>query len=164
MRKAIKSNQGKVDKIHDALEKAVQSDDQIGLQIALDISVKTRDNNFSIANLLRESMRPDCSFDFFTSDAFYLVTDALVLASELGATKCMSYLLITTPHEFRMLQRCMRAAINNNQPGALKLLLDYLGKLDDQTYIKHMTKVFMDKGSPVPIPELAIVQTHQNKG
>ncbi len=155
MRKAIKSNPGKVEKIKAALDKAMKSDDLIDLQIALDISVKTRDNSFSIAKLLSEAMRPDCSFDFFTSDAFYLVAEALQLGSELGSTKCLQYVLLTTPHEFKMLQRCLREAINHNQVDTLKVLLDYIGKLDDATYIKHMSTVFMDKGSSSPLPLLA---------
>ena len=159
MRKSVAANQGKVDKIKAALEKAVKLDDAIELQVALDISVKTRDNSFSLANQLAEAQRPDCEYDFFTSDAFYLVGDALTLAAELGSNKCISYLLIVTPHEFKMFQRAMRAAIEHNQVASLKLLLDYIGKLDDVTYIKHMTKVFMDKGSPAPIPVLAAVKS-----
>lgn len=163
MRKSVAANQGKVDKIKTALEKAVKLDDPIELQVALDISVKTRDNSFSVANQLAEAQRPDCEYDFFTSDAFYLVSDALVQAAELGSNKCISYFLIVTPHEFKMLQRAMRAAIEHNQVTSLKLLLDYIGKLDDVTYIKHMTKVFMDKGSPAPIPVLAAVKSNATK-
>ncbi|MDF1761635.1 MAG: hypothetical protein P1U40_13970 [Coxiellaceae bacterium] len=159
MRKAVVSNQGKVDKIRIALDKAIKLNDPIELQVALDISVKTRDNSFSVANQLSEAQKPDSEYDFFTSDAFYLVSDALTQASELGADKCISYLLIVTPHEFKMLQRAMRAAIEFNRVSSLKLLLDYIGKLDDVTYIKHMTKVFMDKGSPAPLPVLAAVKS-----
>lgn len=161
MRKSVEANQGKVDKIRLALAEAIKLDDPIELQIALDISVKTRDNSFSVANQLKEAQKPDCEYNFFTSDAFYLVSDALSLASELGSDKCISYFLIVVPHEFKMLQRAMRAAIEYNRVPSLKLLLDYIGKLDDVTYIKHMTKVFMDKGSPAPIPVLAYIKSEK---
>lgn len=163
MRKAVKANPGKVEKIRQALDQAIKNDDPIQLQVGLEISVKTRDNSFSVANQLQEAKRPDCEYDFFTSDAFYLVSDALVLSAELGANKCMSYLLLVTPHEFKMCQRAMRAAIEHYRVDALKLLLDYIGKQDDTTYIKHMTKVFMDKGSPAPIPVLAAIKTNQRE-
>jgi hypothetical protein len=159
MRKAVVANQGKVDKIKNSLDHAVRLDDPIELQIALDISVKTRDNSFSVANQLAEAQKPDCCYNFFTSDAFYLVSDALTLAAELGSNKCISYFLVVVPHEFKMLQRAMRAAIEHNRVSSLKLLLDYIGKLDDVTYIKHMTKVFMDKGSPAPLPILAAIKS-----
>lgn len=163
MRKAVKANVGKVEKIRATLEQAIRQDDTMDLQVGLAISVKTRDNAYSVANQLKEAMNPESELDFFTSDAFYLVGDALVLAAELGSVKCMSYLLLVTPHEFKMCQRAMRAAVENNQVGALKTLLDYIGKQDDVTYIKHMTQVFMDKGSPAPIPILAAMKSNERQ-
>lgn len=166
MRKAIKSNAGKVEKIRQALANAIDADDLFLLQEALDISVKTRDNSFSMANLLAEAKTPNCSFDFFTSDAFYLAAEAIEKASEQNATKTLGYLLLSTPHEFKMLQRSMRAATVNHHVEALKQLVDYIGKLDDSLFIKHMTTMFMDKGSPLPLPLLAaacVKEREQNK-
>lgn len=55
MRSVVKANPGKLDKIKVALAQAVQADDPILLQEALNISVKTRDNSYSVANQLHEA-------------------------------------------------------------------------------------------------------------
>jgi hypothetical protein len=163
MRKAIQSNAKKIEKIKQALEQAICDDDLMQLQLALEISVKTRDNSFSMENLLREAQKPTCCYDFFTSDAFYLISEAIQLCAKLDANKCLSYILLRTPHEFKMSQRALRIAITHHNVNALKLLLDYIAKLDDKTYIKHMTTVFMDKGSPLPLPILAAQAVAENK-
>ena len=165
MRKIVKADQGKLDKIQAALAEAIATDDTIKLQEALEISVKTRDNSFSVSNQLRMASDPGSPYDLFASDGFRLVSHAMREACKVNAHKCLKYFLIIVPHEFRLHQRCLRDAVNASSVEAVKALLEFTGKLDDELILKHMTIVFMDEGSPEPVPALAksVAESVKNK-
>ena len=155
MRQRVKADTGKLTKIEMALTEAVEADDPIKLQEALEISVKTRDNSYSVSNQLKGHYDNSYPYDLFGSDAFRLVGNAMRLACKKNATRCLNYFLTVVPHEFRLHQRCMRDAVNYANPEIVKSLLAFTGKLDHDLIVKHMTTVFMDEGSPEPLPILA---------
>jgi hypothetical protein len=155
MRQTVKADAAKVAKIEEALHEAIISDDAIKLQEALEISVKTRDNSFSVINQMKSASDPSCPYDVFASDAFRLVGYSMRQAIKHNSLRCLKYFLTIVPHEFKLHQRCLRDAINTSNVGAVKALLAYTGNLDHAIIIKHMTTVFLDEGPSDPLPILA---------
>ena len=155
MRQIVRANAGKLAKIEKSLYEAIALDNPIKLQEALEISVNTRDNTFSVSNQLLMASDPSSPYDLFASDAFRLVGEAMRIACKKNASRCLKYLLTVVPHQFRLHQRCLRDAVNASSVEAVRALLDFTGKLEDELIIKHMTIVFMDEGSSEPIPALA---------
>jgi hypothetical protein len=155
MRQTVKADTGKLAKIEDALSDAVKSDDPIKLQEALDISVKTRDNSFSVSNQLESASDPSSPYDVFASDAYRLVGQAMRDAIKNNSLRCLNYFLMVVPHNFKLHQRCLRDAVNVANVEAVRALLAYTGKLDHDMIVKHMTTVFLDEGDSSPLPILA---------
>lgn len=152
MRSVVKANPGKLDKIKVALAQAVQADDPILLQEALNISVKTRDNSYSVANQLHEAHNDP---SLLAREALLLSAEGFIHSANIGATRCLQYFLTVMPHDFKTVQRALRQAITHERVHAMKVLLDFVAKQGDNTYIKHMTTFFMDRGAPDPLPILA---------
>jgi hypothetical protein len=155
MRQIVKADAVKCAKIEETLHAAIISDDTIKLQEALEISVKTRDNSFSVINQLKSASDSASPYDLFASDAFRLVGFAMRQAIKHNSLRCLKYFLTVVPHEFKLHQRCLRDAINSSNVGAVKALLAYTGNLDHPTIVKHMTTVFLDEGPSDPLPILA---------
>jgi hypothetical protein len=155
MRQTVKADAGKLAKIEAALDEAIRADNPIKLQEALNISVKTRDNSFSVSNQLKNASDPSSPYDLFGSDAFRLVGRAMRDAIKNNSIRCLKYFLTIVPHEFKLHQRCLRDAVNQSNVEAMKALLAYNSKLDHDLIVKHMTTVFLDEGASDPLPILA---------
>jgi|GEM_PF-2622368 len=155
MRQIVKADAGKLAKIKASLDDALETDNTIKLQEALEISVKTRDNSFSVINQLNSAKEPSSTYDVFASDAFRLAGEAMRKSIKNNKIKCLKYFLMIMPHDFKLHQRCLRDAVNTSNLEAVKALLAYTGKLDHPMIVKHMTTVFLDEGDSAPIPILA---------
>ena len=155
MRQTVKADSGKLAKIEEALNEAIISDDTIKLQEALEISVKTRDNSYSVSNQLKSASDTKSPYDLFSSDSFRLVGHAMRQAIKFNSLRCLKYFLTIVPHDFKLHQRCLRDAINTSNVGAVKVLLAYTGNLDHAIIVKHLTTVFLDEGPSDPLPILA---------
>lgn len=155
MRQTVKADAGKLAKIEAALDEAIRADNPIKLQEALNISVKTRDNSFSVSNQLKNASDPSSPYDLFGSDAFRLVGLAMRDAIKNNSIRCLKYFLTVVPHEFKLHQRCLRDAVNQSNVEAMKALLAYNSKLGHDLIVKHMTTVFLDEGASDPLPILA---------